>query len=100
MQTNKTMDLYNIKYSEEQLREYIYAVNLWDILKTQRISEDFAVEFILNKNFQLTEDEERIGMMDVLNLQRHLSVHKLLELCLVKPKTSRFPNFEEYSNRK
>ena len=100
MQTNKTLDLYNIKYSEEQLREYIYAVNLWDILKTQRISEEFAVEFILNKNFQLTEDEQRIGMMDVLNLQRHLSVHKLLELCLVKPNKSRFPNFEEYSNRK
>ena len=100
MQTNKTLDLYNIKYSEEQLREYIYAVNLWDILKTQRISEEFAVEFILNKNFQLTEDEEKIKILDVLNLQRHLSVHKLLELCPVNSNTSRFPNFEEYSNRK
>jgi hypothetical protein len=100
METNKTLDLLNNQYSEEELREYIYAVNLWDILKTQKISEEFAVEFILNNDFQLTEDEEKIKILDVLNLQPQLCVHKLLELCVVKPKKAGFPNFEEYSNRK
>ena len=39
-------DLYNNKYDMQTLKENIYAVSLWDILKTQVLTRDFCVKYI------------------------------------------------------
>ena len=54
------LDLYNKQYDMQTLKENIYAHNIWDILKTQCLTKEFCVKYILNKKYQLTEEEEKI----------------------------------------
>lgn len=71
------LDLYGKKYDKETLKRYIYLLNLIDILKTQRIDADFAARYILNKKYQLTEEEESINPSIVLKFQHHISKEAL-----------------------
>ena len=66
------LDLINMKYDMDTLKKYIYAVSLYEILKTQIITMDFALKYILNKDYQLTKEEESITINDVLKYQPHL----------------------------
>ena len=68
-----TLDLINKQYDRETLKKHIYEVNLWDILKTQKIDATFAVRYILNPNYQLTESEQCITEKDVLFFQPHIN---------------------------
>ena len=97
MSTNKTLDLKNNKYSMDVLRENIYAIGLFEILHTQTITEEFAVNYILNERFQLSDDEEKITMEYVLKMQPQLSKDKLLRLYVLGPIDDDFPNFEKYA---
>jgi len=97
MRSNKRLDLKNNKYSMDVLRENIYATGLLEILQTQTINEEFAVNYILNKRFQLSDDEEKITFEFVLKMQPHFSKEKLLRLYLVGPLDNDFPNFEKYA---
>ena len=72
------LDLKNVKYDMETLKKNIYALCLFDILKTQVITVDFALKYILNKNYQLTKEEECITIEDVLKYQPHLQDTDLL----------------------
>jgi hypothetical protein len=94
---NQTLDLKNNKYSMDVLKENIYATGLIEILQTQTISEEFAINYILNERFQLSDDEEKITFEYVLKMQPHLSKEKLLRLYLVGPVDNDFPNFEKYA---
>ena len=73
------IDLFNNKYDRETLKEYIYAVKLIDILKTQIIDETFVARYILNKKYQIDEEDEKITYQDVLRLQPHIN-----NICLKK----------------
>jgi len=68
-----TIDLKNNQYDRETLKKHIYEVNLWEILKTQKIDVTFAVRYILNPNYQLTESEQCITEKDVLFFQPHIN---------------------------
>ena len=80
LQENCELDLYNNKYDMETLKKYIYAIHLLDILKTQKIDSYFAVKYILNKNYQLTKEEETITIETVLYYQPHISRIDLVEI--------------------
>jgi hypothetical protein len=69
-------DLYNNKYSRAQLKSMIYAVKLIDILKTQKIDVEFAVRYILNKKYQLHEDDNIIAPT-VLKYQPQITYEQL-----------------------
>ena len=73
------IDLSNNKYDRKILKEYIYAVKLIDILKTQIIDETFAARYILNKKYQFDEEDEKITYHDVLHFQPHIKHCNLLE---------------------
>lgn len=73
------IDLEKNKYDEATLKMYIYSVSLLSILKTQTISEDFALTYILNKKFQLTKEEREITVYDVITYQPHLNFSSLIE---------------------
>ena len=94
---NKTLDLKNNKYSMEILKENIYATGLLEILRTQTITEEFAVNYILNNKFQLTDEEEKITIEYVMKSQSHLNRDKLLRLYVFGPIDNDFPNFETYA---
>ena len=72
------LDLFNKKYDMDILKKYIYSISLYDILKTQIITADFALHYILNINYQLTPEEENIKIVDVLTFQPHLKNTDLL----------------------
>ena len=70
------LDLYNTKYDRKTLKENIYAVKLIDILKTQTIDVSFAVRYILNKKYQLLEEDNLVAN-DVLRFQKHITYNEL-----------------------
>jgi hypothetical protein len=75
------LDLYNNKYDMYVLKEYIYAVSLMDIIKTQIIDVNFAVRYILNKKYQLNENDNVTAQM-ILQFQPHISYDKLQKALL------------------
>ena len=83
-------DLKKNKYSINILKENIYALDLWTLLETQTLDEEFAVNYILNKDFQLTTEEENIKLVDVFKLQPHLNYEKLVKLFIIGPDENLF----------
>jgi hypothetical protein len=79
----------------ETLRRNIYAVSLVDIILYQKIDEEFAIQFILNPDYQLTREEQNdIQLSHVLYYQKHLDP---LKLCLLeKGNKYRDIMFDEY----
>jgi hypothetical protein len=94
------LDLYNKQYDLQFLKEHIYAVCLWDILKTQKLTSDFCVKYILNKNYQMEKNDETITINDVITLQPHISKTELLvRISNYSPDDDSFEDFESFSNR-
>ena len=91
------LDLQNKQYDLQTLKEHIYAVSLWDILKTQTLTKEFCVKYILNKNYQMLEEDEKITFKDVLQLQPHIDKRELL-VCIVNysPEDDSYEDFESY----
>jgi hypothetical protein len=94
------LDLYTKQYDMTTLKENIYAHNIWDILKTQVLTKEFCVKYILNKNYQLTEEEEKITFKDVLKFQPHIDKRELLVgIVNYSPDDDSYEDFESFSNR-
>jgi hypothetical protein len=94
------LDLYNKQYNLQILKEYIYALHLWDILKTQKLTCDFCVKYILNKNYQMEKNDETITINDVVNLQPHISkINLMIGLANYSPDDDSFEDFESFANR-
>jgi hypothetical protein len=74
----------------------IYLFNLVDILKTQDLTEEFIVNYILNPNYQLTSEEKSITILDVLKNQPKINVNKFMRLYIIGPIDKMKPNFEDY----
>ena len=101
-----TEDLYKNKYDYLILKANIYVVSLLDILKSQKLTLEFCVKYILNKDYQLTEEEEKITLEHVLYFQPHISksyiINSLYEINnkkFRKERTDSFEDFETYSNK-
>jgi len=95
------LDLYNRQYNLSTLKDHIYAFNLLDILKTQKLTCDFCVKDILNTNYQITEDEEKITIADVIKFQPHISKYDLfVGLMNYNDDYDSFEDFESVSNKK
>ena len=94
------LDLQNNQYDMKILKENIAAHNLWDILKTQVLTKEFCVKYILNKNYQFSEEDEKITFQDVLRLQPHIDKRELLVgIVNYKHEDDSYEDFESFSNR-
>jgi hypothetical protein len=94
------LDLQNNKYDMNTLKNNIYALSLREILETQEIDEYFIVNYILNKDYQLTkEDEITIDM--VLKIKKNINKKLLIQLFIEGTflKTDGI-DFEAYANDK
>ena len=95
------LDLYNNKYDRETLKEYIYAVKLLDIVKTQKIDVTFAVRYILNKNYQFNFEDKFINFETIIKYQPHISYAELCKAYIeYDPDDDSVDDFETVSNRK
>lgn len=72
------IDLYNNQYDTKTLIDNIYSLNLLDILKTQILDIQFIITYILNTNYQLTPEEEKINIKMIISLQPHINKNELL----------------------
>ena len=94
------LDLYNKQYDMQTLKENIYAVRLWDILKTQTLTKEFCVKYILNKNYQMEKEDEKITINDVLRLQSHiLKIDLLIGIVNYSPDDDSYEDFDSFANR-
>jgi hypothetical protein len=89
------LDLLNNKYDINILIENIYDLHLLEILRTQQLTSDFIVMYILNKNYQLTKEEENITLLDIFTYQPHITKMEINNSFHNKSTKIYFPNFEE-----
>ena len=95
---NNLLDLKNQKYPINDLIWNIYAIDFLEVLRTQHLTEEFIVDYILNKDYQMSVLEQMITIKTVLKCQPHLNNDKLKYLIRVFDKSKRlFPNFEKYA---
>ena len=95
---NSPLDLKNQKYPINDLIWNIYALDFLEVLRTQHLTEEFTVDYILNKDYQMSEIENRITIKTVLKCQPHLNNDRLKYLIREFDKKKRlFPNFEKYA---
>jgi hypothetical protein len=87
-------DLYKRQFDYETLKTNIYFVSLLDILKTQKLTKDFCIKYILNSDFQLLPEEQTIDIEIVKKYQPHISI-SLFDVRTNKRQNS-FPNFDSY----
>ena len=94
------LDLYNKQYSREDLKKNIYAVNLVDIIKTQKLNSSFIVRYILNKKYQFTEEEKKITIDMIVQFQPHIT-KKIIQIgtCLYNSDDDSVEDFEEVSTK-
>jgi hypothetical protein len=93
-------DLYLNQYDYQTLKTNIYVVSLLDILKSQTLTEEFCVKYILNSDFQLLDEENMINVELVKKYQPHLRDSKLITNKRLKYKrVNSFEDFESYLNR-
>jgi hypothetical protein len=94
------LDLYNNKYDRQTLKEYIYAISLIDVLKTQKIDVTFAVRYVLNKKYQIRDEDEIITAPIVLKYQPHIKYEELQKaLNDYESDDDSVDDFETISNR-
>ena len=95
---NSPLDLKNHKYPINDLIWNIYALDFLEVLRTQHLTEEFTVDYILNKDYQTTELEQMITIKTVLKCQPQLNNDRLKYLIREFDKSKRlFPNFEKYA---
>jgi hypothetical protein len=94
------LDLYTTKYDLTTLVKNIYAINMVDVLKSQDLDEQFIAFYILNKNYQLTDEEQKIKIDDVIKYQKHLSIEKIkiYEKLRISFLNEKYHDFEYISN--
>jgi hypothetical protein len=100
------LDLYNNQYDYETLKTNIYSVSLMDILKTQKLTADFCVKYILNTDFQLSDEDQTITIETVKKYQRHILILDFVNAQLratnkklLGQRVDSFEDFESYMNR-
>jgi len=95
------LDLYNNKYDRQTLKEYIYAVKMIDILKTQTLDVTFVVRYILNNKYHFFQEDDLITPKTVLFYQPHISKVDLQKgLIFYDSDDDSVDDFETVANKK
>lgn len=99
-------ELYTNQYDYETLKANIYAVSLMDILKTQVLTADFCIKYILNKDFQFLNEDKEITIEIVREYQPHISDIELIVSVInatnkkmTCKRIDSIEDFESYMNR-
>ena len=90
---SSVLDLHLQQYTMKELKQNIFSLCFFKILKTQKIDADIAMNYILNPHYQITPDEEKITVQYVLEMQPQLKVKDLA--CSFRKYDPDAPSFEK-----
>ena len=93
-------NLFTNKYDRQTLKDNIYNVDFYDLLKTQIIDATFAVRYILNKKYDLDDKYKILTPELVVRLQPHIKIEELrYEILNYDSDDDSITDFETISNR-
>ena len=75
--TITNIDLYSNKYPINILEKNIDRLDLKTLLKTQDLTYEFIVNYVLNEEYQITPEEKTIDIYDVVNNQKNIDINVL-----------------------
>jgi hypothetical protein len=94
------LDLNNTKYDRQTLKDNIYAIDFFDLLRTQKIDATFAVRYLLNKNYDLDDKYKSLTPKLVIRLQPHIKISDLqYEILNYDSDNDSVTDFETVSNK-
>ena len=71
------LDLYSFNFPIHVLEANIDSLDLRTLIRTQTLSYEFIIKYILNDEYQITPEEKTIDIYDVVNNQPHIDLHTL-----------------------
>lgn len=71
------LDLYSYIFPLTILEKNIDNLDLKTLIKTQTLSYDFIIKYILNEEYQITPEEKTIDIYDVVYNQPHININEL-----------------------
>jgi len=71
------LDLHKKIYDRQTLKDHIYAIDFFDLLRTQKIDATFAVRYLLNKKYDLDDKYKILTPELVVRLQPHINIDDL-----------------------
>jgi hypothetical protein len=93
-------NLFNNKYDRQILKDNIYNVDFFDLLKTQKIDATFAVRYILNKKYDLDNKYKIITPEFVIKFQPHIKIDDIrYEILNYDSDDDSVADFETVSNK-
>jgi hypothetical protein len=99
-------DLYLHQYDLATLKTNIYGVSLLDILKTQILTADFCIKYILNTDFQILDQDQNLTIEHIKQYQPHITYSDLIvaqveaeKKRIRKQRIDSFEDFESFMNR-
>jgi hypothetical protein len=72
--TNSTDTYVSNTYTDKEKNfiNNIYSIDLLDLVKSEVLSFEFVLNYVLNENYQKTRKEKNITVQTVINYQPHL----------------------------
>ena len=71
------LDLYYYYFPIDVLEANIDSLDLLTLIKTQILTYEFIVKYVLNEEYQITPEEKTIDIYDVINNQPHININIL-----------------------
>ena len=94
------LDLQKQPYDRKTLKDNIYNMDFFELLKTQHIDATFAVRYILNKKYDLEDKYQSITPKVVITHQPHILLKDLIiESLRYDSDDDSVEDFESVSNR-
>ena len=94
------LDLYEKQYDRQTLKDNIYVIDFFELLKTQKIDATFAVRYLLNKKYDLENKYKTLTPKLVIKLQPHIKIEDLrYEILNYNSDDDSVTDFETVSNR-
>jgi len=94
------LDLNNKKYDRQILKDNIYAIDFFELLRTQKIDSTFAARYLLNKNYDLHDKYKILTPELVVRLQPHIKIEELrYEILNYHSDDDSVTDFETVSNK-
>lgn len=75
--TITNLDLYSYRFPNDVLEKNIDSLDLMTLLKTQILTYEFILNYILNDKYQITPEEKTIDIYDVIHNQPHIDINEL-----------------------
>lgn len=100
MKTKSMLDLQKQQYDRQTLKENIYNMDFFELLKTQHIDATFAVRYVLNQKYDLDNKYKTITPKVVVTHQPHILLKDLIiEKLRYDSDDDSVEDFESVSNR-